>query len=115
MRKWRGESNTARPDELSIQVLQNNQSFVTEVRVLGQDKIYEIVNATVMQRGEGNRIKIVFAYMPEAWLLEFENLFKVFQFMQLHQLFRTRAAAKITDISDQPSVSSQHLVPPQIV
>jgi len=35
--------------------------------------------------------------------------------MQLHQLFRTRAAVKITDYSEQPTFSAQHLIPPQIV
>ena len=54
-----------------------------------------------MSGGEciGNRVRILFSIEAE-WLLEFENIFKVFQFMQLHQLFRTRAAAKISDFNE---------------
>ena len=35
--------------------------------------------------------------------------------MQLHQLFRTRAAFKITDFSESPMTSAQYLIPPQIL
>ena len=51
---------------------------------MGEQRIYEIVHASIQQRGEPNRIRVLFAYMQEAWLLEFESIFKVFQFMQLH-------------------------------
>ena len=35
VRKWRDESANGRPEELKIQVSQNNESFVTEVRIWG--------------------------------------------------------------------------------
>ena len=56
----------------------------------GHQRILEIVHATIYkgsgltEPGTGNRVKVLFAFQPEQWLLEFENIFKVFQFMQLH-------------------------------
>ena len=59
------EGSGGRPDELTIHVLQNNQSFVTEVRVQGYQKIMEIVHATIHKdkdSNSSNRIKILFAF-----------------------------------------------------
>ena len=94
---------TGKPEEFIIYVSQNNQTFVTEIRAQNSKRSLEIVHATIYKGGfggeAGNRVKILFQFQPE-WLLEFESKFKVFQFMQLHQLFRTRAAVKISDFSE---------------
>ena len=58
--KWRPDE-TRRPEKLTIHVLQNNQSFVTEIRVQGEQRIYEIIHATIHKGSEANRIKILFA------------------------------------------------------
>lgn len=81
--KWREDMN-GRPSEQTIHVLQNNLSFVTEVRSLSEDRIFEICHASIVPNGDGKCIKVIyFAANPETWILEFESLFKVFQFMQL--------------------------------
>ena len=64
VRKLKSEGG-GRPDELTIQVLQNNQSFVTEVRVQGIQKILEVVNATIHKSADiytSNKVKILFAF-----------------------------------------------------
>ena len=53
VRKLKSEGGS-RPDELTIHVLQNNQSFVTEVRVQGYQKIMEIVHATIHKDKDTN-------------------------------------------------------------
>ena len=64
VRKLKSEGG-GRPDELTIQVLQNNQSFVTEVRVQGMQKILEVVNATIHKGADiytSNKVNILFAF-----------------------------------------------------
>ena len=46
VKKWR-VYGSGRPEEHLFYVHQNNQSFVTEVRIEGDQKIYEIVIAAV--------------------------------------------------------------------
>lgn len=84
VRKWRADE-TGRPQEiLTMQVLQNNNTFITEVRIEGHQMVYEICGTSILQPSEKNKIKINFAYANEPWILEFESIFKVYQFMQLH-------------------------------
>ena len=78
VRKWKGDGS-GRPEELLIYVMQNNQSLVTEVRILGDQRIYEICHATILPNQRDNTfIKVLFAHVPEVWLLEFESMFKVY-------------------------------------
>jgi len=46
VRKWRSDG-ASKPKEHTIHVLQNNQSFVTEVRIEGELRIFEICNAVI--------------------------------------------------------------------
>ena len=83
VRKWR-EDGTGRSNEHTIQVMQNNMNFVTEIRVLGSidQRAYEVCHVSMMTY---NRIKVMLYPVPtETWVLQFENIFKLYQFLQLH-------------------------------
>ena len=65
VRKWRSDG-TGKLEEHLIHITQNNHSLVTEVRILGDNRIYEIVHATIAQRGgDCTFIKILFAFIHE--------------------------------------------------
>ena len=74
VRKWR-EDASGRGTEHLIHVFQNNHNFVTEVRIVGDVRNYEICHVSTMTH---NRIKVMLYPVPsESWVLQFENLFKL--------------------------------------
>ena len=66
VRKWR-EDGSGRGSEHVIHVMQNNHNFVTEIRVVGDTRNYEICHVSIMTF---NRIKVMLYPVPsESWVL----------------------------------------------
>ena len=86
--------------ELSIS--QNQETLVTELRISQDTRVFGLRVATVERSPEGNS-RVIKAYLLQSedyaqslpWTIEFASHYKMFQFMQLRQLFKIRYACKL--------------------
>lgn len=81
---------------------QNQQTLVTELRLSDDTRVFGLKGASVDGALDGNSRLVRMALINSEeyaeslpWTVEFTSQFKVFQFMQLRQLFRTRQACKL--------------------
>lgn len=114
VKKWKGDASSAKPEERILYVRQNNDSYVTEIVFDGGTKVYALLAFEMDTRGGGKRVKISYLH-DQVTVIEFESMYKAYQFLQIIQLFRIRAGAKVPDESNMPESSCKFLMPPAVL
>ena len=83
-------------------ISQNQLTLVTEIRLSDDTRVFGLKGASIERSIEGSNrlVKMTLINSEEyadslPWTVEFTSQYKVFQFMQLKQLFKTRQACKL--------------------